>query len=84
MTRVGKVDDACRIVRDTKDQEAAEQLIKFFATVNDYQSMIEYALVADMQDVAYQLAKEHQLLDYFALRMGGSVERKMEVARQME
>ncbi|KAI8805835.1 hypothetical protein BJ742DRAFT_819298 [Cladochytrium replicatum] len=60
------VEGAVAIVRSTRSRDAAKMVSKFFQMIKDYKSVVEFCLVAGMQDEAFELAQQHDVMEHYA------------------
>ncbi|KAJ3394005.1 WD repeat-containing protein 19 [Entophlyctis sp. JEL0112] len=60
------IDGAVKIVRETRSRDSARIVSKFFQSMKDYRSVVEFLLMAGMTDEAFELAQHHEVMEYFA------------------
>ncbi|KAJ3337755.1 WD repeat-containing protein 19 [Gonapodya sp. JEL0774] len=66
------IDSAVRIVRNTKSQEGARIVSRFFGMVKDYKSVVEFCHAAGMDEEAFTVAqvtlitKQHNIMEFLA------------------
>jgi WD repeat-containing protein 19 len=60
------IDKAVEIVRKTRSRESARLISKFFQKINDYKSVIEFCLIADMKEDAFEIAQQHNEMEHLA------------------
>ncbi|KAJ1537325.1 WD repeat-containing protein 19 [Nowakowskiella sp. JEL0078] len=60
------IDGAVSIVRKTRSREAAKMVSKYFQSVKDFKSVVEFFLMANMKDEAFALAQQHDVMEYYA------------------
>jgi WD repeat-containing protein 19 len=51
------IEGAVKIVRDTRSRESARIVSKFFLGLRDFKSVVEFLLMAGMNDEAFELAQ---------------------------
>ncbi|KAJ3113681.1 WD repeat-containing protein 19 [Physocladia obscura] len=59
------IDGAVKIVRETRSRESARIVSKFFQSMKDYRSVVEFLLMAGMADEAFELAQHHDVMEHF-------------------
>jgi len=74
---------AFSLVRGTRDTKSAHDIAKYCLQNADYRSAIEFHLIAKENDKAREVAKEHDMMDSFALFLGndGSRAEYTEIAK---
>lgn len=79
-------DKAFSIVRETKSSEGAQVVAKFCTETGNFKPAIEFLLLANKEDEAFELALSHSEVDTFAQILGDqiSVERAAKVAQHYE
>ncbi|ORX55502.1 hypothetical protein BCR36DRAFT_581508 [Piromyces finnis] len=60
------IDKAVEIVRKTRSRESARLISRFFQKINDYKSVIEFCLIADMKEDAFEIAQQHNEMEHLA------------------
>lgn len=61
VTHLKKIDEAVTIVRKTKSKEGAKLISKFFQSVQDYKSVVEFCLLAGLREEALNCAKVYKM-----------------------
>jgi WD repeat-containing protein 19 len=61
-----KIDEAVKLVRETKTKEGAKLVMRFFQGMKDYRSVVEFCLLAGMQDEALNYAKVNGQMELYA------------------
>lgn len=64
--KLHNIEGAVAIVRRTKSRDSAKLISKFFQTMKDYRSTVEFCLVAGMKDEAFELAQQHNVMEIYA------------------
>ncbi|KAI3642844.1 hypothetical protein MP228_012399 [Amoeboaphelidium protococcarum] len=85
--KLGSVDEAVDLVKQSKDQTAGKYLITYLIEeLNDSQSAIDVALEIGQHDLAFVMAKNHNKLDIYADRLVNleSVDNIKSMAEEME
>ncbi|ORY49888.1 WD repeat-containing protein 19 [Rhizoclosmatium globosum] len=59
------IDGAVKIVRETRSRDSARIVSKFFQSMRDYKSVVEFLLMAGMVDEAFELAQHHDVMEHF-------------------
>ncbi|XP_034043414.1 WD repeat-containing protein 19 isoform X2 [Thalassophryne amazonica] len=59
-------DDAVRIVRETQSIDGAKMVARFFLRLNDYGSAIQFLVLSQCNDEAFQLAQQHGQMEVYA------------------
>ncbi|KAJ3028907.1 UNVERIFIED_CONTAM: WD repeat-containing protein 19 [Siphonaria sp. JEL0065] len=62
---LGNIDGAVKIVRETRSRDSARIVSKFFQSMRDYKSVVEFLLMAGMVDEAFELAQHHDVMEHF-------------------
>ncbi|TPX34511.1 hypothetical protein SmJEL517_g02844 [Synchytrium microbalum] len=57
---------ATELVRKTRSKDAALILANHFRGIGDYKSVIEFCLLADMKNEAFEIAQKHDVMDQYA------------------
>ncbi|KND01208.1 uncharacterized protein SPPG_04298 [Spizellomyces punctatus DAOM BR117] len=60
------IEGAVSIVRKTRSRESAKLVSKFFQSIKDYKSVVEFFLMAGMREEAFELAQQHDVMEHFA------------------
>ncbi|KAI9093093.1 hypothetical protein DFS34DRAFT_717341 [Phlyctochytrium arcticum] len=63
---LNNIDGAVAIVRQTRSRESARLISKFFQSIKDYRSVVEFYLMAGMQDEAFELAQQRDVMEHYA------------------
>lgn len=66
LERLNASNRAYTIVRKTKSVEAAGQLARYCLTAQDFQGAVEFLLLANQMDQAFDIAQGHNQMDTFA------------------
>ncbi len=61
-----QIDEAVAIVRKTKSRDGAKIIAKFFQTLKDYKSVIEFCLLAGLEDDAFAYARANNYMEHYA------------------
>ncbi|KAI8836727.1 hypothetical protein BJ741DRAFT_708422 [Chytriomyces cf. hyalinus JEL632] len=59
------IDGAVKIVRETRSRDSARIVSKFFQSMKDYKSVVEFLLMAGMMEEAFELAQHHDVMEHF-------------------
>uniref|UniRef100_UPI003AB0C784 WD repeat-containing protein 19 n=1 Tax=Centroberyx gerrardi TaxID=166262 RepID=UPI003AB0C784 len=59
-------EDAVRIVRETQSIDGAKMVARFFLRLNDYGSAIQFLVLSQCNDEAFQLAQQHGQMEVYA------------------
>ncbi|KAF7656695.1 hypothetical protein LDENG_00037970 [Lucifuga dentata] len=59
-------EDAVRIVRETQSIDGAKTVARFFLRLNDYGSAIQFLVMSQCNDEAFQLAQQHGQMEVYA------------------
>ncbi|XP_029905954.1 WD repeat-containing protein 19 [Myripristis murdjan] len=59
-------EDAVRIVRETQSVDGAKMVARFFLRLNDYGSAIQFLVLSQCNDEAFQLAQQHGQMEVYA------------------
>ncbi|XP_076021576.1 WD repeat-containing protein 19 [Genypterus blacodes] len=59
-------EDAVRIVRETQSIDGAKMVARFFLRLNDYGSAIQFLVMSQCNDEAFQLAQQHGQMEVYA------------------
>ncbi|KAI9206652.1 uncharacterized protein BJ171DRAFT_597315 [Polychytrium aggregatum] len=80
------IDGAVSIVRNTRSRESAKLVAKFFQSIKDYKSVVEFYLVSGMQTEAFELAQQHDVMDHYAelVKDDATAEMLMNIAAYFE
>ena len=66
LDRLNDPENAVRIVRQTRSNEGAKMVARFFLKLNDFSSAIQFLVISRCVDEAFQLAQQHAKMDLFA------------------
>jgi WD repeat-containing protein 19 len=74
------------LVRKTQSRESAKKVAQLYLQDRQFDCAIEFYLIAGLQQQAFQLASEHNLVDLFAESLGdqATVETYTQIARHFE
>ncbi|KAJ3055204.1 WD repeat-containing protein 19 [Rhizophlyctis rosea] len=64
--RLQNIDGAVAIVRKTRSRESAKLVAKYFMSQRDYQSVVEFYLMAGMGSEAFELAQQQGVMEHYA------------------
>ncbi|XP_041953534.1 WD repeat-containing protein 19 isoform X1 [Alosa pseudoharengus] len=59
-------EEAVRIVRETQSIDGAKMVARFFLSLNDYGSAIQFLVLSHCSDEAFQLAQQHDQMEVYA------------------
>ncbi|MGH0157160.1 UNVERIFIED_CONTAM: hypothetical protein FKN15_033128 [Acipenser sinensis] len=59
-------EEAVRIVRETQSIDGAKMVARFFLSLNDYGSAIQFLVMSKCNDEAFQLAQQHSQMEVYA------------------
>ncbi|XP_063074275.1 WD repeat-containing protein 19 isoform X2 [Engraulis encrasicolus] len=59
-------EEAVRIVRETQSIDGAKMVARFFLNLNDYGSAIQFLVLSQCSDEAFQLAQQHGQMEVYA------------------
>lgn len=59
-------EDAVRVVRETQSIDGAKMVARFFLRLNDYGSAIQFLVLSQCNDEAFQLAQQHGQMEVYA------------------
>jgi len=71
------IDKAVEIIRKTRSRESARLISRFFQQINDYKSVIEFCLIADMKEDAFEIAQQHNEMEHLASLLKEDASRDM-------
>ncbi|KAI8831390.1 hypothetical protein BC829DRAFT_409646 [Chytridium lagenaria] len=74
---LNQIDKAVKIVRDTRSRESARIVSKFFQARQEYNSVVEFCLMAGMVDEAFELAQQHDVMEHFGVLIKGNANPQM-------
>ncbi|TPX41030.1 hypothetical protein SeMB42_g05773 [Synchytrium endobioticum] len=57
---------ATDLVRKTKSKDAAHILSNHYRAIGDYRSVIDFCLLADMKNEAFEIAQQNDVMDHYA------------------
>ncbi|XP_056135515.1 WD repeat-containing protein 19 [Lampris incognitus] len=63
-------EDAVRIVRETQSIDGAKMVARFFLRLNDYGSAIQFLVLSQCNNEAFQLAQQHGQMEVYAEIIG--------------
>ncbi|KAJ1508939.1 WD repeat-containing protein 19 [Coelomomyces lativittatus] len=76
MTKVylamSRIDEALKVARESKSQDAAKLVAQFLVQLGDLNTVLEFYLLAGLHQQAWQLAKEHNLVQQYIDFLGTS------------
>ncbi|KAI9138081.1 WD repeat domain 19, isoform CRA_b [Paraphysoderma sedebokerense] len=82
VTKLQQIADAVTIVRKTRSRESAKLIADFFVSINDYKSVVEFYVLSNMNETAFNVALSHKLLDVYVNSSGDrlSTEEMLKIA----
>ena len=66
LDKLNDPENAVRIVKQTRSTEGAKMVARFFIKLGDFSSAIQFLVISQCVDEAFQLAQQHAKMDLFA------------------
>ena len=66
LDKLNDPENAVRIVKQTRSNEGAKMVARFFLKLGDFSSAIQFLVISKCVDEAFQLAQQHAKMDLFA------------------
>jgi len=66
LDKLNDPENAVRIVKQTRSNEGAKMVARFFLKLSDFSSAIQFLVISRCVDEAFQLAQQHAKMDLFA------------------
>lgn len=76
MNQLKSPEQAVKIVRETQSIEGAKMVARFFESINDYSSAIQFLVLSKCYNEAFAMAQQNGLMELYAQVIGKSKERK--------
>ncbi|KAH6945802.1 hypothetical protein HPB50_009990 [Hyalomma asiaticum] len=70
LNNLNNLEEAVRLVKETRSMEGAKLVAKFFQKLGDSVSAIQFLVLSKCMDEAFQLAKSCKLMDAYAAAIG--------------
>ena len=64
---------AVSVVRKSRHMPSARMISRHFLSTGDFKSVVEFCLMAGMVDEAFELAKKHDVVAFYADLLGDEV-----------
>ncbi|KAA3676291.1 WD repeat-containing protein 19 [Paragonimus westermani] len=70
LEKLGNIEEAVRVVRETKSIDGAKMIAQYFTRINDHASAIQFLVLSKCLDTAFQLAQKHRKMELYAEYIG--------------
>ncbi|VEL22707.1 unnamed protein product [Protopolystoma xenopodis] len=70
LDRLGRPEDAVRVVRETGSVEAAKIVAHYFTRIGDHASAIQFLVLSRCPEAAFRLAQKHRKMELYAEALG--------------
>lgn len=72
MNQLKSPEQAVKIVRETQSIEGAKMVARFFESINDYSSAIQFLVLSKCYNEAFAMAQQNGLMELYAQVIGKS------------